>query len=785
LEGARVHQNKNRVSQSSVNDQSHYLNSLGAPPSAGFDPSIATHLIGSGLPNFMPGQAMSGQGMPGQSVPEQSAYNDTMASISNRTSRSSSLMQPASSLAENRRSLSSLEHISSRTSFDGSSEFAPGGLPAYSMPTSVQSAGPLGNHSYGFSNQATNGEMGSNQAVTASDAANGMFGRPNMPNGQGQDMSWNGAYPTSNPGYPMYQAGQVGGNNQAIKTETNLINNGMPGTAENADGNAEGADVFTGLYSNSSTFASNHLFDGWDIGDPFEHKAGALVSFCFPGATAQPTTDELKLKAVLTPDNVRHFFKLFGNFQGHWPMIHMPTFNPIEAYDGLLLTMTTIGAIYSDRLDLHTQRWFMEQVQKAVQRNSRVYNGQVQNAYAGLDSNHSDIEEIQALLILQIVFTWHGNDAQRSSSRDNFFRLASIARQHGLLQPISPEQPGFSILHYEGKRFEESDRAMWQWSTWVEQEKRLRTMLLAYLLDNALVIYFNCQPQFDWQEIKLQLPSDDAAWEARTAVDCMDALGLNGKSAQEVRNTTGSRRPKQIPFVSCVKALLNQTTEFKERSTNVYGKFILIHALHTLIWTAQRQASSSVAAAATFGNLSGSGPSTPISQNDWVTMDGVGTLSNTTSGRATPEMVGQHSAQHHQAIHQLTNAVEKWKRNWDHDMDLQYPATTTPGGTRIPPRAGFCRDGVHFYFLAMLFLNSNRAIDSQIPADHRFTFVMQKLKAIRNYVKNDAHAHGKGIGSVADIQEEYGVEDLTLDMKLLFAPLELNDTEGTANVPPQ
>lgn len=252
LEGARVHQNKNRLSQSGVNDQPQYLNSMGAP--VGFDPNLSHHMMG-GIPGFMPNQSMQSHGVPSQNLPEQSAYNDNMASISNRTSRSSSLIQPASSVGENRRSLSSLEHISSRTSFDGTTEFGsaaslPGGLhglPAYSMPTSVQSAGPLGNHSYGFSSQATNGEINANQAATAGDTANGMFGRPNIPNGQAQEMGWNGNYPTSNPGYPIYQAGQVGGSNQAIKTETNLLGSGMSGNAENAEGNAEGGRIFTSL----------------------------------------------------------------------------------------------------------------------------------------------------------------------------------------------------------------------------------------------------------------------------------------------------------------------------------------------------------------------------------------------------------------------------------------------------------------------------------------------------------------------------------------------------------
>jgi hypothetical protein len=45
----------------------------------------------------------------------------------------------------------------------------------------------------------------------------------------------------------------------------------------------------------------------------------------------------------------------------------------------------------------------------------------------------------------------------------------------------------------------------------------LRIMHLVFLCSEALVLYFNYEPQLDPLEIKLPLPCDDAAWEANTS----------------------------------------------------------------------------------------------------------------------------------------------------------------------------------------------------------------------------------------------------------------------------
>ena len=162
-----------------------------------------------------------------------------------------------------------------------------------------------------------------------------------------------------------------------------------------------------------------------------------------------------------------------------------------------------------------------------------------------------------------------------------------------------------------------------------------------------------------------------------------------------------------------------------------------------------------------------SGTSTPISQNDWITTDGSsGHTSNSNSGQATPtDSCGPQSPGTHQILKATTSALSKWKKTWDEDMAIQYPPI--PSAIK---RFGFCRDGVHFFWLARAFLRNNRGADWQAAPDSRFSQVISWLKQVRKWVASDNAQRGEEIGSVGDIDESYGVENLTLDMKLLFKP---------------
>ena len=591
---------------------------------------------------------------------------------------------------------------------------------------------------------------------------------------QGHEFEWPAMFqPGAQDAYinQMFSSNMVD-QQQAVKSEPGLMSNPF---ANPNDDHQEG--MLNGVYGTAPSSATDGGFESspaWNLDlqntDPLQNKTDRVISFCFPqGRDFSPAeqAETRSLKQCLTAENVKHFAELFLNFQGHWPILHMPTFNFLEAYDGLIVAMVCIGAVYSDRMSVQQVQALMRRAKVAVERNSHVFDDDGGERYRAVSGN-LNVEELQASIMLQLSSTWHGDPTQRKAARQEFGKFANLARRSGLMRPAEPGNPAYSSLHQVNQTPDHLPVVDWDWTAWVEQEKRSRLMYIMFLLDAALVIYFNCRPQFDPLEIRLPLPSDDAAWDAATAVDCADALGIHGPAAQS-KNITGSRRRKQPEMHQAMRALLHPTYDFQRRTTNVYSKFILIHGLQVQIWNVQRQL---LQGNGMFGlhemGYPGSGTSTPISQNDWIATDGSsGHTSTSNSGQATPtDSSGAQSPGTHQLLKVTTHALQKWKKTWDEDMALQYPPV--PSAYR---RFGFCRDGVHFYWLARAFLRNNRASDWQAAPDSRFMQVISLLKKVRHWVASDNAHRGEEIGSVGDIDESYGVEDLTLDMKLLFKPI--------------
>jgi hypothetical protein len=388
-------------------------------------------------------------------------------------------------------------------------------------------------------------------------------------------------------------------------------------------------------------------------------------------------------------------------------------------------------------MDAKSVRWLMELVRGVVLRSSQIYK-MGQNPHQVLDPNRhcpNDIEEFEALSLLHSLFLWHGSQKQRQQGREEFFIFANITRRAGFLQPVPRSNPGFSSLHEPGP-LTGDEVASWNWTLWVENEKRVRAMAYIFLIDAASTIFFNAQPQFDVNEIKVSLPADDAAWEAKTEEECASALGLRGEAAQ-IANTSGSRRAKQLSMSEALQVLYRGPQgQLPERGTNAFGKFLLIHAIHVQIFNIQRQL---------LRRVSTSGTSTP-------------------DAPATPP--NGVSEQVQQLLRSTVQALELWKTCWDIDLAIQYPQTQ--------PRLGFCRDGVHFYFLARLFLRSSRREEWAAPADLRCRHVFNLLKQIRAHVATDSNQKGIDFGSVTTVTDDYGINDLTLNMRHLFTPIQIH-----------
>lgn len=505
------------------------------------------------------------------------------------------------------------------------------------------------------------------------------------------------------------------------------------------------------------------FFSNWEttstIHDPFQHISTQIHSFFHPPGTVI-TSQTAGITSFYSPTNIKDFLDKYSHYHCHFSFLHIPTFKIMEAYTGLLASMCCIGACYSDHVSPNQVREVMNFLKIALERDSNLFsasaNGDTKVANgAPSDDEKRSMEKLQALVLMSQLLVWNGTPFQRESARRLYPQVAEIARRSGLLH-VSTSPHLYSTLHQPDLSLQNINPSNFDWISWVRQEGRIRLMHMLYLSDVAYGLYFNLDAQFDSSEIQIPLPADDAAWEAGNPSVCAEALHLYGSEAAKARNPDGSQRSKQPELSLAMRALLHESYQIHPGSTNLYGKFILVHALLAQIRRAQLEG--------TVANLSRS--ATPLSQNDWIYKSETGTGNSTnTSGRATP-VSGQSCQLSPQAYKLFGIALDKFKQNWDMDMAIQFPPSV-PNSRRY----GFSKDGIHFYYLARWLLKQTDASDLRLPADHRFARVIQLLKNVKTWVLEDGAKRGEELGSVGEIDNAFGVTDLTLNMADLFTPL--------------
>jgi hypothetical protein len=494
-----------------------------------------------------------------------------------------------------------------------------------------------------------------------------------------------------------------------------------------------------------------------DLQNVYNQLSHQLLDFFYPPNQAvDPGMAGMNL--YFSPDNIKDFLDKYTHFHVHMPLLHVSTFKITEAYTGLLAVMCCIGACYSDRVDSANVREMMDFLWLALERGCRLmsynYSPELHQP------SKSDIEQLQAVLLSTILHLWNGTPQQRDRARAAFPALAGNSRKYALLR-VSQDPSLYSPLHNlqgdAGQRRPEDLR----WEAWLHQEQRSRLLYGIFLADAAFGMYFNIPCQFDPFELQLPLPCDDAAWDADNSEDCASALGLHGPEAANSKNPYGTRRAQQ-PLMSWVlKVLIHPSFDIQPGSTNLYGKFVLIHAIMALIRRAQMEGTSS--------QLHNYG--TPPMADWMLSMDEA-------NARATP-VEGVTYEMEPRSLKAICSALDKFKANWDVDMGTQFPTSKTNN----PRRHGFSRDGIHFYWLAKYLLKHTHPSDLQLPPDSRFVQVMSLLKSVRGWVMSDGASRGEELGSVGAIDDQYGAADLTLEMAQLFKPLpDVVEDAGTASV---
>ncbi|KAK0714634.1 hypothetical protein B0H67DRAFT_600492 [Lasiosphaeris hirsuta] len=508
------------------------------------------------------------------------------------------------------------------------------------------------------------------------------------------------------------------------------------------------------------------LFPSWGVpsaypNNSYQQLSVKIINFLHPsGGRTNPTTANA-MNLIFQPENVRNFLECYTHFHSHFSILHVPTFNVMDTYSGLVAGMCCVGACYSDRVSPANIREVMDYLNAALEGSSRIFASISEESRSVKYESHlfgskADLEELQAIMLGHVLSTWHGTTSQREKARRMFPYIALFVRKVGFLR-VTQNSGSHSAIHQPDFSLQSFNSASFHWGSWVEQEKKIRIMYFIFLSDVALGLYFNCRAEFDALEIHLPLPADDAAWDGHGMEECAEALGLRGSNAAKVRNPDGTQRCNQPQLHLVLKALLDSSYRMQPGATNLYGKFILIHALLAMLRKSQMNGSAALI----------SWSSTSLLQNAWFVQ---GDQTANINGRTTPVQADS-SLLDRQTIKTFITALEKFKANWDNDMATQFP----PSLPINPRRYGFSRDGIHFYWLANYVLKHTRAVDLQMPPDQRFSQIMHILKSVRNWVLSDGAARGEEMGSVGQIDAAYGVADLTgLDMAQLFRPLILS-----------
>lgn len=509
------------------------------------------------------------------------------------------------------------------------------------------------------------------------------------------------------------------------------------------------ADGVPGVNPTDSLFFANYTPP--TTPNPYVLLSDQILSFQASGTVMPDQGRQQLIQDFFKPDNIKDFLDNYTHYNIHFPFLHIPSVRITEMNTGLLAGLCCIGACYSENVSLEHVRETMDLIREAFEFHSRHLADWRQGHVPQVVSK-ADCDEIMAVVFMCAIHIWNGTQQQRKWGQNTLSLLAGVIRTAGLLR-ITPEPTLYSPLHQKGFSSQNFDVSSFDWSAWAEQETRIRLVHNIVIFDAALCLYFNINAQLDPFEVDIPLPCDDGAWEAKTAFDCAAALGLYGPEAAKQRCINGTHRAKQPEASLALQALLHGSYQIQPGRTNLYGKFILIHGIIVLIYNAMVDQN----AAAAMKDLG----TPPL--YDWMVRGG----DPVNSGRSTPvEDAAQQLPM--QTRQMISTALDKFKACWDADMATQFPPALQ---AKNPRRYGFSRDAIHFYWLAKYMLKYTRPADLQLPPEARVSQMLQLLKSVKTWVMTDGASRGEELGSVGDINKDYGVSEGTFNLAQLFAPL--------------
>ncbi|KAI0974970.1 hypothetical protein F4678DRAFT_358231 [Xylaria arbuscula] len=220
------------------------------------------------------------------------------------------------------------------------------------------------------------------------------------------------------------------------------------------------------------------------------------------------------------------------------PFIHVATFLIEERDVETSLAMAALGLMYRFEHSKAYKLYFMARTiwcEKSRREQLQLVSDLMCNIdYTG-QGKSDKLRKIQTLILLAIFASW-GNKRVRHHALSMTGELAILVRESGIEEV-------------------EEDPLLGEWTTWVTNEERRRTIFAAYVVSNLHNITFGIPPLILNQEIDLRLPDFSQAWEAGNALQWHMAPRQTARSFQEALKSlfegVGLTEDRRVSSFSC------------------------------------------------------------------------------------------------------------------------------------------------------------------------------------------------------------------------------------------
>lgn len=322
-------------------------------------------------------------------------------------------------------------------------------------------------------------------------------------------------------------------------------------------------------WSSDETFNDRNVLEqcAFDIRGKLRHAANSLVGA--NGVSKEVIEAIERITAPVIAARIKLYFK---NWHHHAPMVHQATFDPCTAALPLVLSMTSLGAMYSTEANETTEGKLLLDIIETYIYSINGFNDEFDlpgRTYAERKSNSSQewlqyqLEEFQGAYLIVVVQFWTGNEIARTRVRQQrFARLVSIYRSLELNTVQHP--PGFVIKDQDS------------FKDWIRKESCIRTASIMMMLDNAFAIFNNLTPRLQWAEIDLPFPSNEQYFKA---AKYDDLGGLSKFPLPKIKI-----KDAFLLLYSPTKTAEEDPWPLSNRNLTVQDMQMLIHILYVHIW---------------------------------------------------------------------------------------------------------------------------------------------------------------------------------------------------------